>query len=70
MDPIGKQKKIASNEYHPRFQKIIDGGGAQEKYQGQRNMSSGTREAVKGKVESEWQGKKKANVVYKHGEYR
>lgn len=43
MDPIGKQKKIASSDYHVGFQKMLDGGGAKEKYDGQRNMKSGTR---------------------------
>ncbi len=64
MDPIGIQKKIKSNEYHPGFQKIIDGGGAKSKYQGERNMSSGTRKATEGKLESKWQGVVKGKTTH------
>ena len=45
MDPIGRQKKIKDGEYHPGFQKLVDGGGSKSKYAGERNMSSGTRKA-------------------------
>lgn len=34
MDPIGRQKKIASSEYRQGFQKLVSGGGAKKNYDG------------------------------------
>ncbi len=45
MDPIGKQKRIPSNQEREGSQKLIDGGGAKESYTNFRNMKSGTRKA-------------------------
>lgn len=66
-DPIGKQGKIKSDEYHPGFQKLVDGGGSKSKYDGDRNMSSGTRAAHDGKLESKWQGSVKGKTKHTYG---
>lgn len=67
MDPIGVQKKVKDGQYHASWQKLLDGGGAKEKYQGQRNMSSGTNKAEKGSVESKWQGTVKGETKHTYG---
>lgn len=67
MDPIGNQKKIKDGQYHAGFQKILDNGGAKDKYDGQRNMKSGTNKFEAGKVESEWQGKVKGATKHTYG---
>lgn len=68
MDPVGKQKRIPSNEYHVSWQKLVSndtkGGGAKDKYDGNRNMKSGTHPAREGKLESKWQGTVKGGTKH------
>lgn len=66
-DPIGPQPKIASDQYHVGWQKLLDGGGAKSRYEGQRNMESATRKSSGGKLESEWQGKTKGKTTHTYG---
>ena len=67
MDPIGPQKKIKSNQHNERFEKLVDGGGAKNRYEGERNMSSGTRGADKGRMEGKWQGTVKGKTKHTFG---
>lgn len=64
MDPIGKQKRIKSDQYHEGFEKLLDKGGAKSKYEGDRNMRSGTHPAREGKLESKWQGTVKGKTTH------
>lgn len=66
MDPVGKQKRIASSDYRENFQKCLDNGGAKKSYDGI-SYPKATHAAREGRLESRWQGTVKGGTTHKKG---
>ena len=67
MDPVGPQKKIKSNEYHPGFQKLLDSGGSKSTYPDGLNKESGSHKTSKARDYEEWQGTTKGDTKHTFG---